>query len=105
MTSTNRLMKAGVEKRVHSNSAGLPILSRLAISVVFGLIVGATVSTFTVPAFGDEHEDDDVKRQVQGDRVSVSNNAITLVVVAGGTHPEFFWHANNGSKQVYKVQF
>ncbi len=105
MTSTNRLMKAGVEKRVHSNSAGLPILKRLAISVVFVLIVGATVSTFTVPAFGDEREDDNVKRQVKVDRVSVSNNAITLVVVAGGTHPEFFWHANNGSKQVYKVQF
>lgn len=105
MTSTNRLMKAGVEKRVHSNAAGLPILKRLAISVVFVLIVGATVSTFTVPAFGDEREDDNVKRQVKGDRVSVSNNAITLVVVAGGTHPEFFWHANNGSKQVYKVQF
>ncbi|MCL4435282.1 MAG: hypothetical protein M1503_07175 [Thaumarchaeota archaeon] len=103
MTPTNRLVKAGVEKRVHSNSAGLPILRRLAITVAFVLIVGSTVSPFAVPAFGDNHEE--VKRQAKGDRVSVSNNAITLVVVAGGKHPEFFWYANNDSKQVYKVQF
>jgi hypothetical protein len=103
MTPINRLVKTGAEKRIPSNSARLSILRRLVISVVFALIVCSTVSTFAVPAFGDEHEE--VKRQVQGNRISVSNNAITLVVVAGGKHPEFFWYANNDSKQVYKVQF
>ncbi len=88
--------------RVHFKSTKQPILKQLAVSVIFAIIVGATVSGFAVPAFGDERE---IKRQVQSNRISVNNDAITLVVVAGGKHPEFFWYANNDSKQVYKVQF
>ncbi|MCL5317419.1 MAG: hypothetical protein M1503_04015 [Thaumarchaeota archaeon] len=76
---------------------------RLSLLIVFSLIVGATVTiSSAVPVLGDRPE---IKRQVQGDRISVSNDAITLVVVAGGKHPNFFWYANNNNKTVYNVQF
>ena len=103
MTTKERPLKRGAELRIKSKLSKILMPKRLSLLIVFSLIVGATVTiSSAVPVLGDRPE---IKRQVQGDRISVSNDAITLVVVAGGKHPNFFWYANNNNKTVYNVQF
>lgn len=103
MATKKAPVKMGAKSRIKSNLSKISMPKRISLLIVFTLIVGATVTvSFAVPVLGDRPE---IKRQVQGDRISVSNDAITLVAVAGGKHPNFFWYANKDNKTVYNVQF